>query len=384
MSLPASNNPQASSPSIIGRSFDLQPSELEMARIRYVGRSKPCYVNPPFQEAVNDLNKKQGTQEQINADTYSTHRTHDLISAAQQPIDPQTNCLFFHTHHGLPLEIRTMIFEYVLASYEDYSRPRHPPPVLSTQLSSDRLRKEALDSGHLGLYYHRRVDTALLRTCQRIYRETYLTPIIRNTHSLYYGPRGVCSTSPGVAATYFQGMAPQQLAAVKNMQLFVGYDHFNAMNPGWFLDSTCFADLGFVRGTRRLNRTDILGGPYPQNLTLTISQMDLCVAEIPINFEQFLRNERWECVFGGLKRLKLEMEIAVCRKERFIESRVLDRLRGYVFDIGNGQILQAKGNQFDERSWKRPCDHYVESDQQGCMMCDFWLVGITWQVKDKE
>ena len=358
-----------------------------MTRIRYVGRSKPCYVNPPFHEvpeAGNDPDKKQGTQEHVNAETYGNDGTHNLISAARLPIDPQTDCPFFHTHSGLPLEIRTMIFEYVLASYEDFSRPRHSPPTVSTQLKTDRLYEETLNSGHQGLHYHRHVDTALLRTCQRIYRETYLTPIIKNTHALYYGPIGVCSTSPGVAATYFQRMTSQQLAAVKNMQLFVGYDHFNAMNPGWFLDSTCFADLGFVRGKRRLNRTDILGGPYPRSLTLTISQFDLCVAEIPINFEQFLRNERWECVFSGLKRLKLELEVAVCRKERLIESRVLERLRGYVFDIGNGQILQTIGNRLDERCWKRPCDHYVESDQQGCLMCDFWLVGITWQVRNKE
>ena len=358
-----------------------------MSPIRYVGRSNRVYVNPPFQEARetgNDLDKRQGTQEHGNAEVYSTDGTHNLISAAQLPIDPQIDCPFFHAHRGLPLEIRSMIFEYVLASYEDHSRPRHSPSRVSTQLNSDRFYQEALSSGHLGLYYHRRVDTALLRTCQLIYRETYLTPITINTHALYYGLRGIRSTCPGVAATYFQCMAPQQLAAVKKMQLFVGYDQFNAMDPGWFLASTCFADLGFVRGTRRLNRKDILGGPYPRSLTLTISQLDSCAGEIPIDFEEFLRNERWENVFGGLRLLKLELEVAVCQKERFIESGVLERLRDYVFDIGNGQILQTNGNQLYERCWKRQCDHHVETRQQGCIVCDFWLVGITWQVRDKE
>ena len=358
-----------------------------MTWIQYVGRSRPCYVNPPFQEVRetgNDQDKKQGTQEHVVAETCGTDGTHNLVSAAQLPIDLQTGCLLFHTDRGLPFEIRTMIFEYVLASYEDYSRPRHSPPVVSTQLSPDKLYEEALNSGHLGLHYHRRVDTALLRTCQLIYRETHLMPIIKNTHALYYGPMGVCSTSPGVAATYFQCMTTQQLAAVKNMQLFIGYDHFNAINPGWFLDSTCFADLGFVRGTRRLNRTDILGGPYPQSLTLTVSYLDLYIAGLPIDFEQFLRNERWECVFGGLKRLKMELEVPVCRKERLIGSKVLERLRDYVFDIGKGQVLQTNGNQLDERYWKRSCDHCFENDQQGCVMCNFWLVGITWQVRDKE
>lgn len=359
---------------------------VDTARIRPIWCSRPCYVNPPFKEISetgNGLDRKQGTQEHINPENCSTDGTHNLISAAQLPIDPQTDCAFFHTHRGLPVEIRTMIFEYALASYEDYSRPRHSKPTESIALSSSLVYQEALNSGHLGLHYHRRVDTALLRTCQRIYRETYLTPIIKNTHALYYGPMGVCSTSPGVAATYFQSMTSQQLAAVKNMRLYIGYDHFDAMNPGWFLDSTCFADLGFVRGARRLNRTDILGGPYPQSLTLTISDLDLGVAEAPINFEQFLRNERWECVFSGLKLLKMELEVPACRKERVIESKVLERLRDYVFDIGNGQILQTNGNRWDERCWKRPCDHCVESDQQGCVMCNFWLVGIRWQVRDK-
>ena len=359
-----------------------------MSWIQQVGRSRSCYVHPPFQEVretCNDQDKKEGTSQHVNAETSGTDATHRLISAAQLPINPQTGSLLFHTHRGLPLEIRTMIFEYVLASYEDYNRPRlAPSSIRTTQMCPDTasLYQETLSSGHLGLYFHRSVDTALLRTCQAIYRETCMMPIIKNTHALYYGPMGACPTFPGVAATYFQCMTPQQLAAVKNMQLFVEQDHFNAMNPGWFPDSSCFADLGFVRGARRRNRRDILGGPYPWSLTLTVSQNYL--AELPMDFEQFLRNEQWESVFGGLKLLKLELEVPFCRKEILIESRVLERLRDYVFDIGNGQILQTKGNQLDEKSWKRLC---LESDQwdcPGCMRCHFWVVGITWHVRDKE
>ena len=156
----------------------------------------------------NEMDKMQGMQEHISAETGITDGTHDLLSAAKLPLNPQTDCLFFHKHHGLPLEIRTMIFEYVLASYEDYSRPRRCPPLESPHLCSDeRYYQEALNSGHRGLYYHRSVDTALLRTCQLIYRETYLTPITENTHALYYSPIAVWSK---VAATYFQCMTLQR------------------------------------------------------------------------------------------------------------------------------------------------------------------------------
>lgn len=85
----------------------------------------------------------------------------------------------------LPAEVRIIIFEYTLTDYE----------------SSDYFYAAADISVELEMRHdyrpRRSTSTQLLRTCQRIYSETWLMPFILAEHIYYAGPRN-CGTNDDV------------------------------------------------------------------------------------------------------------------------------------------------------------------------------------------
>lgn len=89
---------------------------------------------------------------------------------------PQDQCVLFSL---LPAEVRTIIFKYVLTAYESTDYFYMPD-------SSDQDLDERRDYRP-----RRKTHTQLLRTCQRIYCETWLMPYILAEHICYVGQRNL-------------------------------------------------------------------------------------------------------------------------------------------------------------------------------------------------
>ena len=85
----------------------------------------------------------------------------------QRPTNPQLQCPLFIC---IPPEIRNYIFELVLTSYDDKTRPY----------------KKTAYYYRPSHRYARKIDTALLLTCRRVYAETEAVPAMLNEHTSWY------------------------------------------------------------------------------------------------------------------------------------------------------------------------------------------------------
>ncbi|KJA17477.1 hypothetical protein HYPSUDRAFT_1019455 [Hypholoma sublateritium FD-334 SS-4] len=126
---------------------------------------------------------------------------HSLIATLGPDRDPQNACILFAT---IPSEIRNNIFSLALYSYYDTARPYPEYSFYSRP----------------GYRFHRRIDTALLATCRRIYSETHDLPISQNEHVFWCG-RGPSSVSiEGALRRYFERLTEEQLSAVVQAHFF--------------------------------------------------------------------------------------------------------------------------------------------------------------------
>ncbi|KAH0539055.1 hypothetical protein FGG08_004401 [Glutinoglossum americanum] len=90
-----------------------------------------------------------------------------LAPLLQSTYRPQPNCPLFTR---IPPELRTRIYEYALAEYDDLDHPY----------------REDTFYYRPGYHYHRRIDTSLLLTCRLVYLESHLIPLSVNEHVFYY------------------------------------------------------------------------------------------------------------------------------------------------------------------------------------------------------
>ena len=125
--------------------------------------------------------------------------SHSLIATLEAARDPQNACLLFTI---LPPETRNNIFSLALCGYDDKDRPYPEYSYYSRP----------------GYRFHRRIDTALLATCRRIYRETHDLPISQNEHVFWF-KRGPSVSSLG-PAQYFERFTVEQQSAVKQVHFF--------------------------------------------------------------------------------------------------------------------------------------------------------------------
>ena len=93
-------------------------------------------------------------------------------------INPQATSIFFRTERGFPPEVRNLIFDFSLMSYEDQTRPRE-----FADWGQSCSHWETLSGYHLTRARLFHIDTALLRTCRLMYQETCLVPAAINTHT---------------------------------------------------------------------------------------------------------------------------------------------------------------------------------------------------------
>jgi len=93
---------------------------------------------------------------------YSTASTAEINTA--NALD-QSQCILYKR---FPAEIRNCIFEYAVASVDDFDKPY-------------RLNRVYCRPGHL---YHQKTDISLLRTCKRVFAEARLMPVAQTGTSI--------------------------------------------------------------------------------------------------------------------------------------------------------------------------------------------------------
>ena len=126
--------------------------------------------------------------------------------------NPQEESAFFTV---LPVEIRTQLYIHMLSEYDDLTKPY---PRNSYYFRPD-------------FQYAPQIDTALLKTCRRVYLETCLLPVSLATHCFWGGPdrgppnhRGnkLARKGPRTAPTYFDTFFhKEQQAAITHVHYFL-------------------------------------------------------------------------------------------------------------------------------------------------------------------
>lgn len=133
-----------------------------------------------------------------------------LTCSASHRITPdnmndQPHCPLFTI---IPPEVRNRIYEFSL-EYGDTDPSTRPA-----------YRKRALYY-RPGFQRPRRINTALLQTCRRIYFEAYLVPIATNEHTFWLHRAPPHVKNAASPEQYFGRMTPDQRAAVQHLHFFM-------------------------------------------------------------------------------------------------------------------------------------------------------------------
>ncbi|KAL1868401.1 hypothetical protein Plec18167_008327 [Paecilomyces lecythidis] len=167
-------------------------------------------------------------------------------------VDPQTSCPLFSV---LPAEIRNLIYKFSLES-EDASTDHSPRSLYRRNAFYYR-------PGHK---QPKRIQTALLQTCQKIYAEASLLPPAVNEHTFWFyraPPHVKDASSP---LDYFRKMTPQQRAQVQHLHFFT---------QQFFLEDNCWSDVW--KGLKMGNGGRSLRGECriaPKKMTITLRHTD--------------------------------------------------------------------------------------------------------------
>lgn len=151
----------------------------------------------------------------------------------------QAKCPLFSILSG---ELRNQIFQYALTEYEDHTRAYH------TNTCFKRPNQQA----------PRRLDTSLLRTCQRIYNEAWFRPWTSSSHHMWLAWAGRRPHN----STTAEKLRPilQQLA-----------DRYGEIELGHFYIS---AQLCSLEASNPLNQILQLDNFHPSHITIVIRHTD--------------------------------------------------------------------------------------------------------------
>ncbi|KAJ5751919.1 hypothetical protein N7520_008836 [Penicillium odoratum] len=130
----------------------------------------------------------------------------------------QTSCPLFSL---LPAEIRNHIYALALES-DDYS----------TNENSDALYPRNTFYYRPGYKQPKRMQTALLQTCQQIYDEASLLPIAINEHTFWFYRAPPHVNDASLPHKYFRRMTLKQRYQVQHIHFFV-QQYFLEDHPGW-------------------------------------------------------------------------------------------------------------------------------------------------------
>jgi hypothetical protein len=199
-----------------------------------------------------------------------------LIASLEGKHDAQIQSPLFSV---IPSELRNAIFMLALTGYDNLSAPY---PAQNVHYNRP------------GYRYKRRIDTALLSTCRRIYMETHDLPICLNEHVFWFrkdrGPPDVRHSDDPMA--YFYDMTTEQRQTVEAIHLFTELFWLEGMFP------LVFEALPNLPGFR------------PKNLKITVRHADWrgwgFYMSPPLNFKKGWTESLSR--IHGLETLEVELE----------------------------------------------------------------------------
>ncbi|KAJ5118153.1 uncharacterized protein N7515_010376 [Penicillium bovifimosum] len=221
-----------------------------------------------------------------------------------------------------PAEIRNRIYTFVLES-EDTSTEDSPS-----------LYKRNAFYYRPGYKQPKRIETALLQTCQQIYAEASLLPPAVNEHTFWFyraPPHIRDASSP---SEYFRRMTPKQRAHVQHLHLFT---------QQYFLEDRCWSNIwdGIKIGNdgRKLRGECRIA---PKRMTITFRHTDWWHWEDnePLGIDPFRTGRTRAAEMGTASNLHNEsrawgtqFDTFHCLNELVIEFETVMRKRGQLDDI---------------------------------------------------
>ena len=239
------------------------------------------------------------------------------ITAFELPCADQSLSVLFR---DLPGEVRDRIFTYVLSCYENlakvwdkdssYVRPNyHAPPI---------------------------ADTALLRTCQSVYVESWFRPWVSAVHTFWLAWEG---RRPGDKEI----LTPEKLQAVLD-QLYAAHGEVEINHI------RVFSQLCSLEGGSHLSPILDLQTFFPRQITITVRHHDWCNWED----DEFLQiDAHWvnECRFpSSLMEISVELE-SLQRKKPQIDEIASQMVEGWHFQKKDGTIMSAKREDCSVDTW---------------------------------
>lgn len=258
----------------------------------------------PLERGDNDESSEAPADQAVNFIEFDTTRCL-----------PQTQSVLFKSFPG---EIRDYIFYYALCDYEDNSVPYDENTCYRRP----------------GYFAPRRTDTALLRTCQQVYREAWFLPWTTKDHTLFL-------TSPDRCPV--RTITAQQMLPTLNLIYAIHgkteIDHLRI-----------FPQLYSLEPGRNLQHINDSPHFYPRRFTITIRHTDWWYWEddMPLRFDSKFVNV---CRFPeSVTELRFELESIERRKEQII-SIAKQMMEKWQFQRKDGVRLSAKGSVMSVTRW---------------------------------
>ena len=273
-----------------------------------------------------------------------------LSNAFPISYDLQSACPLFTR---IPPEIRNSIFKLALTEYDDTEHPY--------EQSAAFCRPE--------YQFRHRIDTDLLRTCRRIYLETYLIPVGINEHVFwcYRGPPGR-RYAPDPHG-YFEMMTSEQLEAVDTVHFFTqqfwlegqfrNACQIPSMRPRKIKITLRRTDWWVWEAKAKLGIDPRLAGRVPWSEMGREPVPD----ELEVGFGYPFRYLR------GLR--ELEMEFETTQSQMAELEAIVQRALAWEFDLHDGSVLSTEGTAVFERMWR--CG---EPGRQQYYLNDDWHSGV--------
>ncbi|QSZ28561.1 hypothetical protein DSL72_003059 [Monilinia vaccinii-corymbosi] len=271
------------------------------------------------------------TSKTFNA-RYSTRRLNP-IPIHLQTTTPRLQLLSPFYSGILPAEIRTLIFSYALT----------PTPVPDTNYDPNTHYTRP------GFTCRTKLHVALLRTCRRIYLETYHLPPTSIPH-VFWHERYPPGNKPSRAEhPYFLRLPDFQLALVNSIhlhtQLFWLEDSLTTLTPKPFLQNITTLKITIRRGDWWWNEQNepLAINPYRGNAH---------VHQMHLDMEASRRGDvptwalgKWGCAFAKTAKLEvLELEFETSEEKREELQSIVEWARTWEFPMGERGVLSTRKN----------------------------------------
>ncbi|KAF7903348.1 uncharacterized protein EAF01_006397 [Botrytis porri] len=253
------------------------------------------------------------------------------INIHLKPTTPRLQLLSPFYSGVIPAEIRSLIFSYVLT----------PTPIPDTDYDPNTHYSRP------GFTCRTQLHLSLLRTCRRIYLETYQLPPTSIPHIFWHARHPPSAKPPRSEHSYFRRLPNYQLALLKSLhlhtQLYWLQDFLRPLTSAHYLQTITHLKLTIRRGDWWWNeRNEPLAiNPYRGN------------ADIPSMRDDMARSRRgeapawqagkWGASLAGFPQLEvLEMEFETSEEKREELKMIAEWARTWEFPMGKRGVLSTR------------------------------------------